>query len=149
MPAPSCRTKKRRKPRKPNPTFPLTPHNNGQWCKNIRGKFFFLGVWEDSQKALDNYLKVAADLHAGRQPRPGSINRDGVKVKDVANYFLTEQMKRVDNHEITPEWFSDYLATIQHFCRHVGTTRLIDDLRPDDFQQYRNLLLRRGQSGKN
>ncbi len=33
-------------------------------------------------------------------------------VKDVANFFLTDRMKRVDTHEITPEWFSDYLATI-------------------------------------
>jgi hypothetical protein len=53
---------------------------------------FFFGVWEDPQKALNNYLKVAADLHAGRQPKLNSINSDGMTVKDVANCFLTEQM---------------------------------------------------------
>ena len=60
--------RRRHKPVKPNPSFPLTPHNNGQWCKKIRGKVHFFGVWGDQQAALDNYLRQAADLHAGRAP---------------------------------------------------------------------------------
>ena len=56
--------KGRLKPRKPNPTFPLTAHDNGQWCKKIRGKIHFFGVWEDRHAALQQYLRVAADLHA-------------------------------------------------------------------------------------
>ncbi|MFA5864727.1 MAG: hypothetical protein WC975_08565 [Phycisphaerae bacterium] len=43
------------KPIKPYPTFPLTTHPNGQWCKKIRGKIHFFGVWADPE---------AADLHA-------------------------------------------------------------------------------------
>ena len=27
----------RKRPSKPYPNFPLTAHNNGQWCKKIRG----------------------------------------------------------------------------------------------------------------
>ena len=61
------KTRKRKKPSKPYPSFPLTAHNNGQWCKNIRGRIHFFGVWNDPQAALDNYLEVATNLHGGRQ----------------------------------------------------------------------------------
>jgi hypothetical protein len=39
------RQRARRKPSKPYPTFPLTAHNNGQWCKKIRGQIHFFGIW--------------------------------------------------------------------------------------------------------
>jgi hypothetical protein len=45
---------RRHKPTKPNPSFPLTPHNNGQWCKKIRGKIRFFGIWEEPEAALEN-----------------------------------------------------------------------------------------------
>ena len=58
------------KSKKPYPTFPLTPHANGQWCKKIRGKVHFFGVWIDPRAAQEEYNRQAADLHAGRQPVP-------------------------------------------------------------------------------
>jgi hypothetical protein len=48
------------KPSKPCPSFPLTAHNDGQWCKKTRGKVHFFDVWADPQAALDKYLRVAA-----------------------------------------------------------------------------------------
>ena len=42
MPAPRH---KRKKPGKAHPSFPLPPHNNGQWCKKIHGKVHFFGIW--------------------------------------------------------------------------------------------------------
>ena len=86
MPRP--RTRRRHKPAKPYPSFPLTPHNNGQWCKKIRGKVHFFGVWDDSDAALQNYLRVAEDLHAGRQPRSSTLPEDGPTVKQVCNHYL-------------------------------------------------------------
>ena len=84
MPRPP--TTQRRKPAKPYPSFPRTPHNNGQWCKKIRGKVHFFGVWEAPDAALQNYLRVAEDLHTGRQPRSATLPEDGVTVKQVCNH---------------------------------------------------------------
>jgi len=60
---------KRQKPKKPHPSFPLTAHANGQWCKRIRGRVHFFGVWADPEAALKEYKCQAADLHAGRLPQ--------------------------------------------------------------------------------
>jgi hypothetical protein len=49
-----ARLAKPRKPQKPYRSFPLTAHNNSQWCKKIHGKVRFFGVWADPQAALDN-----------------------------------------------------------------------------------------------
>ena len=61
--------KQRKKPSKPYPSFPLTPHNNGQWCKKIRGRIHFFGVWEDSDAALQRYLRVAGVERSFREVR--------------------------------------------------------------------------------
>ena len=94
--------KRRKKPSKPYPSFPLTAHNNGQWCKKIRGKVHFFGVWEDPQAALEDYLRVAADLHAGRQPRPdANVSGGGLTVKGACNHFLTYQLRKVEAGEMS------------------------------------------------
>ena len=46
-------TKKR--PVKPYPEFPLFAHNNGQWCRKIRGKLYSFGRWEDPTSALKKH----------------------------------------------------------------------------------------------
>jgi len=145
MPASS---KKRRKPRKPQPSFPLTPHNNGQWCKKIRGKVHFFGVWEDPDAALQNYLRVAEALHAGRKPREESISPDALTVKDACNNFLTYQFRRADADEIGFRWAEDCRVVLEQFARLVGERRLVSDLIPDDFQAFRQRLLRKGLSGR-
>jgi len=137
-----------KKPLKPSKSFPLTAHNNGQWCKKIRGKIHFFGTWEEPQAALDNYLRVAADLHAGLQPRGASLSGDAVTVKAMCNNYLTCQQNRVDTGEITPQWFDDCRRTVEDFARFVGSGRIVKDLRPTDFEEYRRKLLRRGISGK-
>ena len=137
-----------KKPSKPSKSFPLTAHNNGQWCKKIRGKIHFFGIWENSRAALDNYLRAAADLHAGRQPRQSSLSGNEITVKDVCNNYLTYQQNRVDTREITPQWFDDCRRAAENFARTIGSSRIVDDLRPADFEKYRQKLLKRGISGK-
>jgi len=101
------RTRRRRKPAKPHPAFPLTPYNNGQWCKKIRGKVHFFGVWEDSDAALQNYLRVAEDLHAGRQPRSATLPEDSVTVKQECNHYLTFPAETLDAGDLSARGFED------------------------------------------
>ena len=103
------------KPQKPSKTFPLTAHNNGQWCKKIRGKIHFFGVWNDPQSALESYLCIATDLHAGKQPRNEILSGDSALVKNVCNKYLTRQQNRVEINEISPRWFDDCRRTVTNF----------------------------------
>ena len=139
---------RRTKPKKPYPSFPLTAHNNGQWCKKIRGKIHFFGVWDNPEAALEQYLSHAADLHAGRQPAIHNLSSDDPTVKEVANHFLTYQFQRVDAGEITARWFEDCRRVVESFAKYIGPNRLANDLRPDDFQRFRQKLSRTGLSNK-
>ena len=105
--------RRRKKPAKPTPLFPLTPHNNSQRCKKIRGKMYFFGVWEDPGAALQRYLRAAADLHAGRQPRPCTLSEEGPTVKQLCNHFLTYQHRRSQTGEIGLRWFEDCRTVLE------------------------------------
>jgi len=143
MVAPRSRPRRRRKPAKPYSSFPLTAHNNGQWCKKIRGRVHFFGVWSDPEAALQRYLEVAADLHAGRTPNQ-TVSADGCTVKDVCNHYLTFQVQRLEAGEITARSFEDYRNAVESFARFVGHNHSVHDLSPGDFQQYRQKLIRSG-----
>lgn len=136
--------KARGRPSKPYLSFPLTAHNNGQWCKKIRGKVHFFGTWEDPQAALDRYLHVAEDLHGGRQPR---IATDTVTIKDICNHFLSHQLQKQQAGEISARWFEDCRRVIEHFARFFGSQRPAVELRPADFARYRQQLSSKGLAG--
>ena len=140
--------RRRHKPAKPNPSFPLTPHNNGQWCKKIRGKIRFFGIWAEPEAALENYLRVAADLHAGREPRPSTVSAEGLTVKQLCNHYLTYQHRRSQAGEIGPRWFEDCRTVLDSFVSFAGPGRLASDLAPDDFLKYRQRLSRQGLAGR-
>ena len=139
---------KRNKPRKPYSSFPLTAHNNGQWCKKVQGKIHFFGVWADPKGAHSNYLRVAEDLHAGRQPAPSNIAPDEPTVKDVCNRYLNFELQKLNAKEISPRTFEDYRTVTESFANFVGSHRLVSDLAPDDFLRFRQKLSRTGLSGK-
>ena len=96
------------KPTKPYPTFPLTPHAHGQWCKRIRGRVHRFGVRAETAQALERYLASAADLHAGRVPRQSTLPPDGVTVKDVGTAFLGWPRAKVATGEIGLRCFNAY-----------------------------------------
>jgi integrase len=136
----------RRKPGKPYPSFPLTAHPNGQWCKKIRGKVHFFGTWVDPDAALAKYLGVAADLHAGRDP--ASVSSGELTVKEMGNEFLASQMERVSSGQIGGRWFEDCRRVVRHFAKHMGVSRPAAALSASDFQRYRRLLVTQGLSGQ-
>jgi hypothetical protein len=140
--------RRRHKPAQPHPSFPLTPHNNGQWCKKIRGKIHFCGIWEEPEAALENYLRVAADLHAGREPRSSTLSAEGLTVKQLCNHYLTYQHRRSQAGEIGARWFEDCRTVLDSFVSFTGPGRLASDLAPDGFLKYRQSLSRQGLTGR-
>jgi hypothetical protein len=110
------RQRRRRKPAKPYHAFPLTAHNNGQWCKKIHRKVRFFGTWAEPEAALQRYLKMAADLHAGREPNQ-SVPPDAPTVKEVCNHYLTYQLRRSQVGEIGPRWFEDCRTVLETLPR--------------------------------
>jgi integrase len=135
------------RPKKPYPSFPLTPHPSGAWQKHIRGKIYYFGRWarrvngklvrvpgDGWQEALEAYQKVADDLHAGRTPR---TKTDGLTVADLCNRFLTAKLRKTEAGEIGPRSFGEYRDTTDLLVNAFGRTRLVDDLSADDFETLR------------
>lgn len=120
------------KPHKPYPSFPLTAHANGQWCKKIRGKVHSFGVWADPEAAVQRYPTVAADLHAGRQPRTPTVSGAALTVKEACNHFLGWQKEKHDAGEMGVIWFQDRRTVLKKLAEGLGKNRLLADLRPED-----------------
>ena len=51
--------------------FPLILHKTGQYCKKIRGKFYYFG--SDREKALQRYFAQATYLYTGKREDPGPV----------------------------------------------------------------------------
>src|SRR5262245_42408110 len=134
-------------PKKPYPEFPLSPHPSGAWQKKIRGKIHYFGRWakrvngklvriegDGWKEALEEYKKVADDLHAGRTPR---VQGDGLTVADLCNRFLTAKLRQHEAGEISPRMFVEYKGTTDLLVSTFGKTRSVDDLSADDFEVLR------------
>jgi integrase len=120
----------RSKPAKPYPGFPLTAHPAGYWCKQIRGKLYYFGRWEDPDGALQKYQEQKDALHAGRKPR---TDPEAVTVKDVANAFLNHKQALLDAGELSPRTWQEYKETTDLLVAEFGKHRLTADLGADDF----------------
>src|SRR6476646_9639266 len=94
------------RPKKPYAEFPLTPHASGKWQKKIRGQIHYFGNWarrvdgrlqrvecDGWKEAIEEYKKVADDLHAGRTP---PATAEGLLVKDLANKFLSAKLRKFE-----------------------------------------------------
>jgi hypothetical protein len=58
--------KKKPKPKKPYPDFPLFLHQTGQWAKKVRGRMHYFGTETDA--TLAKYLEQRDDLQAAGRP---------------------------------------------------------------------------------
>lgn len=133
------------KPLKPYPSFPLTAHPNGQWAKKSRGRLHYFGPWDNPQAAVERYLAVAADLHAGRAPK---VSTNGLTVKDLANEFLNYQAGRFDEGRISTRHFSDCCSLVRDFINHVGKHTAVTDLQALLFREYGTRLAKQGLNGR-
>jgi integrase len=128
------------KPAKPYAEFPLFPHATKRWAKKIRGKLYYFGPWSDPTGALNKYLEQKDALHAGRKPREAT---DGFTVKELANRFLNAKRALVDAGELSPRTWAEYKAMADELVAHLGKSRLVADLDPDDFARLRNKLAKK------
>jgi integrase len=129
--------------KKPRPDFPLFPHATGRWAKKIRGKLIYFGKCADDPKgaaALQLWLDQRDDLLAGRTPR---TNRDGLSIGEMCNRFLNAKKAKVESGELTETTWRGYRISCEHIVRFFGRSRLVEDVRPTDFQKYRAGLSKR------
>jgi integrase len=129
------------KPAKPYPDFPLYAHRAGQWCKKIRGRFYYFGKWTDPDAALQRYLDQKDSLHAGRIARSDQI---AATVKSLANAFLNQKQAMVDSGELTRRMWQDYKKVTDLLVKRFGKSRLVEDIGPDDFASLRKSMVKQG-----
>lgn len=112
--------------------FPLWLHPSGQWCKKIKGRFYYFGI--DRDEALKRYVAEREDIQAGRPPR----RRHGdTTVAELVDTFLTEKRNRLDAGELSARTWADYYATCKAVTAEFGKARPVADLRPADFAKLR------------
>jgi integrase len=128
------------KPAKPRPDFPLFPHATRRWAKKIRGKLHYFGPWDDPDGAEANYNAQKEALHAGRKPRP---EPGGLTVKEVCNLFLNAKKAAVEQGRLSPLTWGDYKTACDEIVAAFGKSRLVSDLRPDDFAALRARLAKK------
>jgi integrase len=130
----------RQKPSKPYPDFPLTAHPLGYWCKQIRGKLYYFGKWEDPEGALAKYVAEKEALYAGKKPRTDPAD---TMVKDVCNAYLNHKQALIDGGELSPRTWLDCKATADLLIAEFGKLRVAADLGPDEFSALRKTMATR------
>ena len=134
------------KPKKPYAEYPLTAHANRQWCKKIKGKVHFFGVWNDPDAALAKYLDERDDLQAGRIPR--RLSSVVVNVGSLVNLFLDQRNAKVQSGSLSPQMFVDYRNCAKFLIEHLGRSTAVETLRPADFIGLRDLWAGKYASGR-
>jgi len=138
----STKARRKNKPQKPYPDFPLFSHSTGRWAKKVRGKLHYFGYWNrsrdgDWQAALDLYQEQRDDLHAGRTVR---VKSDGLTIRDLCNRFLTAKRHLLDTSEIKLRTFQEYHQAAGQAIEIFGKNRFVEDLAADDFDRFRSAL---------
>lgn len=122
---------KRQKPDKPHADFPLTPHRNGQWCKKVKRKVYFFGVWEKPDAALKCWLEDKDAILAGRE-RPSKM-RKGKTVEDITTDYLGFQEDQFEQGDIGRQRLKDCERVCKRICKMFGKQTPVASLTPEDF----------------
>jgi integrase len=133
--------RKRAKPKKPHPDFPLFPHATGRWAKKIKQKLHFFGPWEDPDGAMQRWLDQKDDLLAGRTPR---IQGEGIILRDLCERFLTSKTLLLKSGELSVHSWRDYFRTCGVLVNVFGERRRVSGLVSDDFEQLRAAMSEKG-----
>ena len=120
------------KPAKPYKDFPLTAHPNGTWCKKIKGKVYHFGGWANPDAALAKYRHDVDDLQAGNVPEPMATEGQ-MTLYDLCDDFLETKSKLKDIEKLSQRMLFDYVKSCKRVCDILGKTRIVETLRPKDF----------------
>jgi len=124
--------------RKPYPSFPLTPHPSGQFCKKIRGKLFYFGPVHDPDAALDRYHKHCQGLHSGELT---TVDRSGeLTLAELANRFLAAKDRKRAAGDIEPATFVEYHRDCELMVAHFGRDRAVASIMRKDLADFRDFL---------
>ncbi len=132
------------KPAKPYPDFPLFWHTTGGWSKKIRGKLVYFGR-KPPMEALEIYQRDKDDLYAGRTPRTPN---EELTVKDLCDFFMDHKDTQLSVGDLTHRTYYDYRSVCKLIVKQFGKHRLVSDLRPDDFTDFRSKLEKGSKKGK-
>ncbi|MCE9530206.1 MAG: site-specific integrase [Planctomycetes bacterium] len=121
----------KKKPKKPRRDFPLFWHQGGQWCKKIRGKFYYFGT--DPEQAEAKYKREENHLRAGRTTN--RTHGPDLTVRAMVNLYLTSMKNRLDVGQLSARSFRDYFSASESLVEFFGDDRVMD-LRPENFERY-------------
>jgi integrase len=128
----------RQAPGKPYPSFPLTPHASGQFCKKIRGKVHYFGSVADPDAALKRYHQHCEALHSGKATRVERTTE--LTVADLANRFLAAKDERRELGELSPAAFVEYHRDCERFVGFFGRERAVLSITREDLADLRKHL---------
>ncbi len=112
----------------PFPSFPLTAHRNGQWCKKIRGKVHYFGSVKNGwQAALEKYEQEKVSLYAGRKPE-----REPTQLRDILNAFHKRKEEQRDRGDLAARTFDEYKFVMDAIADTFGNARPVDSIGSGD-----------------
>ncbi len=94
----------------------------------------YFGRWDDPFGAEAEYLEVADDLHAGREPQ--SDEHGGLTIRDLCNQFILSKKLKLDSGNLSPRTFIQYDETCRIILDSLGKDRCVSDLGPKDFEAF-------------
>ncbi len=134
------------KPPKPYAGFPMFAHQgSGQWAKKIRGRLIYFGSYRNDREgveALKTFNHEWPHVKEGRTPPPVDVS-NGCTLKSLVNSFLESKEDQLNAGDLSPRTFRDYYKTCEGLITEFRSERLVTDLRPDDFRQFRAKLAKR------
>jgi integrase len=74
------------------------------------------------------------DRLAGRIPRGKS---EGLTVEELADHFLSAKEPLIASGELTQRMYDEYFATCERVVKAFSPRRLVEDLRPENFDKFR------------
>lgn len=99
----------------------------------------YFGKCADDPKgkaALSLWLDQKDDLLAGREPRENRQG-NGLTVDELVQRFLHSKKTRYDSGELQFSTWNGYRIKARQILKHFERNRVVEDIRPADFTEYR------------